>query len=306
MTAVPVNLDLIAIELAIDEAVLASGEAYRQHLEQAAEAAVTTRASDSARVIVFPELAGHLALYALAGPAAHKAKTVAGALAAAAVRKPLEVLRGFTQMRRLDGRHAVLSALAPDGEKWWKSVFAPLAKKLDAYVVAGSHLRLGLDGELTNASLLFAPSGELVAVTDKVNLNPGVEDAARGGLGLARGKLDALVVTPTAFGSLATLIGYDAATEPRSPNERFVSLPQHLARRGGVTVLANPAMDLPEGLEMTLEVETCARFGVTARLAGAVLDLSFEGGSEILERVGPEVRVLARGGTVHAEVHATR
>ena len=306
MTAVPVNLDLIAIELAIDEAVLASGEAYRQHLEQAAEAAVTTRASDSARVIVFPELAGHLALYALAGPAAHKAKTVAGALAAAAVRKPLEVLRGFTQMRRLDGRHAVLSALAPDGEKWWKSVFAPLAKKLDAYVVAGSHLRLGLDGELTNASLLFAPSGELVAVTDKVNLNPGVEDAARGGLGLARGKLDALVVTPTAFGSLATLIGYDAATEPRSPNERFVSLPQHLARRGGVTVLANPAMDLPEGLEMTLEVETCARFGVTARLAGAVLDLSFEGGSVILERVGPEVRVLARGGTVHAEVHATR
>jgi len=306
MTAVPVNLDLIAIELAIDEAVLASGEAYRQHLEQAAEAAVTTRASDSARVIVFPELAGHLALYALAGPAAHKAKTVAGALAAAAVRKPLEVLRGFTQMRRLDGRHAVLSALAPDGEKWWKSVFAPLAKKLDAYVVAGSHLRLGLDGELTNASLLFAPSGELVAVTDKVNLNPGVEDAARGGLGLARGKPDALVVTPTAFGSLATLIGYDAATEPRSPNERFVSLPQHLARRGGVTVLANPAMDLPEGLEMTLEVETCARFGVTARLAGAVLDLSFEGGSVILERVGPEVRVLARGGTVHAEVHATR
>lgn len=306
MTAVPVNLDLIAIELAIDEAVLASGEAYRQHLEQAAEAAVTTRASDSARVIVFPELAGHLALYALAGPAAHKAKTVAGALAAAAVRKPLEVLRGFTQMRRLDGRHAVLSALAPDGEKWWKSVFAPLAKKLDAYVVAGSHLRLGLDGELTNASLLFAPSGELVAVTDKVNLNPGVEDAARGGLGLARGKPDALVVTPTDFGSLATLIGYDAATEPRSPNERFVSLPQHLARRGGVTVLANPAMDLPEGLEMTLEVETCARFGVTARLAGAVLDLSFEGGSVILERVGPEVRVLARGGTVHAEVHATR
>jgi len=306
MTAVPVNLDLIAIELAIDEAVLASGEAYRQHLEQAAEAAVTTRASDSARVIVFPELAGHLALYALAGPAAHKAKTVAGALAAAAVRKPLEVLRGFTQMRRLDGRHAVLSALAPDGEKWWKSVFAPLAKKLDAYVVAGSHLRLGLDGELTNASLLFAPSGELVAVTDKVNLNPGVEDAARGGLGLARGKPDALVVTPTDFGSLATLIGYDAATAPRSPNERFVSLPQHLARRGGVTVLANPAMDLPEGLEMTLEVETCARFGVTARLAGAVLDLSFEGGSVILERVGPEVRVLARGGTVHAEVHATR
>ncbi len=299
------NVELAAVELAIDDAALASGDAYRQHLERAAEAAVTTRADDAARVIVFPELAGHLALYALAGPAAHKAKTVAGALAAAAVRKPFEVLRGVAQMRRLDGRHAVLSALAPDGERWWKSVFAPLAVKLGAYIVAGSHLRLGLDGELTNGSLLFSPTGAVVAVTDKVNLNPGVEDAARGGLGLARGKHDALAIVTTPFGTLATLIGYDAATEPRSPNERFRSLPEQLAHAGGVTVLANPAMDLPEGLDLTLEREACARFGVTARLVGAVLDLSFEGGSEILERVGTEVRVLARGGTVRALVHAT-
>ncbi|CAN5524234.1 hypothetical protein BH11MYX1_BH11MYX1_46670 [soil metagenome] len=297
------NVELVAVELVIDEAVLASGEMYRRHLERAAEGAVDGAAD--ARVIVFPELAGHLALYALAGPASHRAKTVAGALAAAAVRRPLEVLRGVTQMRWLDGRHVVLAALAPEAEKWWKSVFAPLARQLDAYVVAGSHLRLGLDGELTNASLLFAPSGELVAVTDKVNLNPGVEDAAKGGLGLARGTPDALPVTLTPFGSVATLIGYDAATEPRSPHERFASLPQHLARRGGVTVLANPAMDLPEGLALTLETEACARFGVTARLTGAVLDLRFEGGSEILERVGSEVRVLVRGGTVRTRVHAT-
>ena len=297
------NVELVAVELQIDDAVLASGDAYRQHLEQAAGMEVD-RAAD-ARVIVFPELAGHLALYALAGPASHKAKTVAGALAAAAVRKPLEVLRGITQMRRLDGRHAVLSALVPAGEQWWKSVFAPLAHRLEAYIVAGSHLRLGLDGALTNASLLFAPSGELVAVTDKVNLNPGIEDAAKGGLGLARGNREDLTVTATPFGSLATLIGYDAATEPRSPHERFVSLPRELARRGGVTVLANPAMELPEGLAMTLEVEACARLGVTARLAGAVLDLEFEGGSEILERVGDEVRVLVRGGTVRTLVHVT-
>lgn len=290
------NLELVAVELVIDEAVLASGAAYRQHIEDAARPLVTTRGPEAARVLVFPELAGHLALYALAGPASHRAKTVVGALTAAALRKPLEVLRGVTQMRRLDGRHAVLSALAPEGEAWWKSVFAPLARTHEAYVVAGSHLRLGLDGELTNTSLLFGPDGELLAVTDKVNLDPGVEDAARGGLGLARGKPDGLTVTATPFGTLATLIGYDAAIEPRSPNERFISMPEQLAARGGVTVLANPALLLPEGLEMTLEAEACARFGITARLAGAVLDLRFEGGCEILERVEGGVRVLARGG----------
>ena len=74
--------------------------------------------------------------------AAHKAKTLGAALAAAAVRRPLEVLRGVATTRLLDPRHAVLAALAPDGERFWRGVFGPLARRHGAYVVAGSHLRL--------------------------------------------------------------------------------------------------------------------------------------------------------------------
>src|SRR5690606_9228986 len=109
------------------------------------------------------------------------------ALAAAAVKRPLDVLRGAATARVLDPKSAVLAALAPDGERWWKSVFGPLAKRLDAYIVAGSHVRLGPDGALTNASRLFGPEGRLLATTDKGTLGPGMEDGARGALAMSRG-----------------------------------------------------------------------------------------------------------------------
>lgn len=292
---------LEAVELAIDETVLASADAYRRHLEAAASPATT--AGGEPRLVVFPELAGHLALFALSG---RKASTVGGALAQAAVRRPIEMLRGIATTRRMTSRHAVLAALAPDGERWWKAVFAPLAQTLNAYVVAGSHLRVASDGALTNASFLFAPTGALLATTDKVNLDPGVEDAAPGGLALDRGGVDAIPITDTPLGTIATLIGYDAATEPRSPHERFEPLPEALVKRGGVTILANPAANMPEGLEMTFEAHPVARYGVTARLKGTVLDLAYDGGTEILERAtttgGTQVAVLARGGTVSVRV----
>ncbi|MFT3700478.1 MAG: nitrilase-related carbon-nitrogen hydrolase [Kofleriaceae bacterium] len=290
---------LEAVELTIDEDVLANADAYRRHIENS----VASAQDGGPRLVVFPELAGHLALFALSG---RKANTVAGALAQAAVRRPIEMLRGIATTRRMTSRHAVLAALAPDGERWWKAVFAPLAQKLNAYVVAGSHLRVATDGALTNASFLFGPNGALLATTDKVNLDPGVEDAAPGGLALDRGEPEAIPITQTPFGTIATLIGYDAATEPRSPHERFVSLPEQLVKRGGVTVLANPAANMPEGLEMTFEAHPVARYGVTARLKGKVLDLAYDGGTEIVERTpgrSDGVTVLARGGS--ASVRAT-
>jgi predicted amidohydrolase len=168
-----VEVALAAVQLAVDADVVASAETYRR----AIEAAVPALPRADARLVVYPELAGHLALLALAPERAHRAKTLAGALAAASLRRPLEILRGIATTRRLGPRHAILAAVAPDGERWWKTVFGPLARRLDAYVVAGSHLRLGPGGELTNSSLLFAPDGRLIATTDKVNLVPGVEDA---------------------------------------------------------------------------------------------------------------------------------
>ena len=322
--------ELVAIQLEINADVLSSSDSYRRHLEAAAARALDGAPDADARLVVFPEIAGHLALYALAPPAARRAKTLATALAASALRRPLDVLRGVATTRLLDPRHAVLAALAPDGERWWKSIFGPLAKRHDAYVVAGSHLRLAADGALTNASLLFGPDGFLCATTDKVNLVPGMEDGARGALALHRGSPEVPIVT-TPFGRVATLVCYDGFREPHTRNERFVALGPRLAERGGVDIVANPAANPwpwkerwkfadegetqtraeqwdTEGLCGTLRQVAFARYGITAHLVGKVLDLAFEGRSEIVERDATGVRVLARaehhdrGGHVVARV----
>lgn len=315
------NVALIAVQLEVDAAVVASGDAYRAAIDDAAACAVEEAGAADQRFIVFPEIAGHLALLALAPAPAHRAKSLGAALAGAAVRKPLEVLRGVASSRRLAPKHAVLAALAPDGEKYWRSVFGPLARRHDAWVVAGSHLRLTPVGDLTNASLLFAPDGRCVAVTDKVNLVPGIEDGAPGGLGLARGAAE-LPIVETPMGNVCTLICYDAFAEPHTSLERFVPLAPSLAAKGGVAIAANPAAnpwywDEPwppkklvgglerapgtradqwerEGLPASMRASAFTRFGVTAHLVGHVLDLHFDGQSEILERSGQGVRVLAR------------
>lgn len=311
------NAALVAVQLEIGQAVLASADAYRMHIEYETARALDSASRADARLVVFPELAGHLALYALAPAAAHKTKTLAAALAASAVRRPLDVLRGVATTRLLDPKHAVLAALAPDGERFWKSVFGPLARKHDAFVVAGSHLRLGPDGELTNASLTFGPDGRLLATTDKVNLVPGMEDGARGALALARGDAN-IPIVETPLGKLTTLICYDAFREPHTKFERFEPLGPLLHKRSGVDIVANPAANPwpwrdawkfadegetasraeqwdTEGLCGSLRQTPFARFGVTAHLVGRVLDLAFEGTSEIVERgADGEVRVLAR------------
>jgi len=316
-----VKAALIAVQLEVDAAVLATAEAYRRHLDESAVRAVTAAGAADVRLVVFPEISGHLALLALAPPQAHRAKSLGAALAAAAVRRPLDVLRGVVSARTLHPRHAVLAALAPDGERFWRSVFGPLARRHAAYIVAGSHLRLSASGDLTNASLLFAPDGRCVAITDKVNLVPGLEDAAPKALGLARGELDRLPITDTPLGRIATLICYDGFHTPHTSVERFVPMGPVLEARGGVAVVANPAanpwpwtgpwppssLDAPahhyatraeqwqrEGLPGSLARSPFARWGVTAHLVGNVLDLSFDGVSEILE-TGPEgIHVLAR------------
>ncbi|HEU0029268.1 MAG TPA: nitrilase-related carbon-nitrogen hydrolase [Kofleriaceae bacterium] len=339
MATSEITAALIAVQLEIDREVLATADVYRRHVEESATRAVTAAAGHTAdtRLIVFPEVAGHLALLALAPPRAHHAKTLATALAGAAVRRPLDVLRGVVTTRVLDPRHAMLAALAPDGERFWRAVMGPLARRHAAYVVAGSHLRLRSNGDITNASFLFAPDGKCVAVTDKINLVPGLEDGAPGALGLARGDAEQLPVVETPLGKLATLVCYDGFHTPHTTLERFVPLDEHLAR-ANLAVVANPAANpwpwlgpwpprtleaaahaYPtraeqwerEGLPGTLGHGTpIARWGVTAHLVGKVLDLQFEGRSEILEARSDGVRVLARaevhdrGGHVSATVRA--
>jgi len=312
-----VQLALIAIQLEIDPTVLASGDSYRAHLERSVGDGIAAVGEADMRLVVVPEIAGHLALFATGSAAGHRAKTLGGALAQAAVRRPLDVLRGVASARTLHPRHAVLAALAPDGERYWRGVFGPLARRHAAWIVAGSHLRLAPNGDLTNASFTFAPDGRCVATTDKVNLVPGMEDGSPRALHLARGDVERLPVVDTPAGKLATVICYDGFCEPHTTLERFVPVGAHLAARarasGGLAVVANPAANpwpwlgpwppaapsaltspastyptraeqwRREGLPATLAATPFARWGITAHLVGAVLDLHFEGASEILE-----------------------
>jgi predicted amidohydrolase len=318
-----VTLALVAVQLEVDDDIVRSPDIYRAQIERAAAAAIDAAGPADQKLVVFPELAGHLALLALAPPSAKRAKTLPAALAAAAVRRPLEVLRGIATTRLLDHRHAVLAALAPDGERFWRGVFGPLARRHGVHVVAGSHLRLGPNGDLTNASFLFAPDGRLLATTDKVNLVPGIEDRSPKGLALARGLPERVPIVDAAFGRVCTLLSYDAFREPHTPQERFDLMPARIAARGGVRVVANPSANLwpwhgpwrfaeagdpqepasreaqwhREGLAGALAETPFARWGVTAHLVGHVLELAFEGQSEILECTtdgGLAVRRLAR------------
>jgi hypothetical protein len=103
-----------------------------------------------------------------------------------------------------------------------------------------------------------------------------------------------------------TLVGYDACHEPETGTERFVELGPRLHERGGVDLVANPAaFQRGAGLCGSLVQTPFARFGVTAHLVGKVLDLTFEGTSQIVERVGSDVTVLASAKTHDRAAHVS-
>ncbi|HEY4244974.1 MAG TPA: hypothetical protein VGM88_34400 [Kofleriaceae bacterium] len=281
------TLALVAVQLRVTATAVASAEAYRAHVWAAVEDALVDAGDAAHKVVVLPELAGHLALLALAPPAAHRARTLGAALNTAAVRRPLDILRGMATARVLGSRAAVLAALAPDGERFWRSVCGPLAKRAGAWLVAGSHVRLGATGDLTSSSLLFDPEGRCAAVTDKVNLVPGIEDGAPGALGLSRGE-PKLPLTEAPFGTIATLIGYDACPEASSVHDRFTPLHETFT----ATVVANPTA-ASRGLPDAMRAAPVARYGILAQLECDVLDLAYEGAAAVYERVGAEVH--ARG-----------
>lgn len=314
------NIALIAVQLEINNRVLASADAYRRHIEDQTARAVDAAGEAEQRLIVFPEIAGHVALLAMAPPRAHRANTMGGVLGAAVMHRPLDMLRGLAAVGWWHPKQAALAALAPDGEKFWRSIFSPLARRHAAYIVAGSHLRLTANGKLTNASLLFAPDGQCIATTEKVNLVPGMEDSSPNGLGLTRGNVEVPIVE-TPLGRVTTLVCYDGFNTAHTSDEQFVALGPQIASRGGVTIAANPAAnpwpwaeawpprDLKraahaypsrgdqwqqEGLPDSLAKVAFARWAITAHLVGNVLDLHFDGVSEILETGGDRVQVIAR------------
>ena len=314
------DIALMAMQVRLALHNLESPAAFRRHVDSLAARAADAAGDAEHRLMVFPEAIGHFLPLAFAPLAVLEKSTVAEAMTALAVRRPLSVLRGLLDAGAPMSQNAlqkgVMHALLPACDALMREVFAAVARRHRATVVAGSHLCVHRPGRVTNTSYTFDPNGRLVATTDKVNLVPGMEDAAPGGLALARGDAGGIPLVDTPAGSLATLICYDGFREPHTRGERWAKVGPRIDA-AGADVIANPAANpwdwngpwffaepgeeilrcdqwRTEGLPATLGELHHARYGITAHLCGQILDQRFEGVSEVLERRDGEVVVLAR------------
>ncbi|WP_338869650.1 nitrilase-related carbon-nitrogen hydrolase [Myxococcus stipitatus] len=222
---------------------------------------------------------------------------------------------------REEGLHATRAARV---HRVMHETFASIARDFGLWVVAGSAWlpsnRRGLDtpdftphGARTfNASYTFAPGGHHVATTRKVNLVPTREDTLR----LSPGRPEDLSVVSTPFGRLATLLGYDAFPGPLTSREPyFVPCARYYdALRADILAHPSSARDAhpmawrDDVLSAELPTFRNIRYAVTAQLAGALFEHTFEAPSCILERAEDgSTRVLARSAHPGDEdlLHAT-
>jgi len=315
-----VTVALAAVQVRLDVADLDDPDAFRASMLAHGERAADATAGAEHRLFVFPENLGHFSLLAFAPASARSRATVDAAVGRFAASRPLSLLRAMIEYRTVSPKRGTLLALAPRAEPLLHATFSQIARRCAATVVAGSYLRARADGQVLNSSCTYDPRGRRVAITDKVNLVPAQEDSSPAGLGLTRGDPDAVPLVDTGWGRVATLICYDGFCEPHTRGERFAWMGQRVDAAGG-DVIANPSANpwpwdsgwvhaepgehllrrdqwRTEGLPATLAALQRVRYGVTAHLAGRILDQTFEGRSEILERRDGGVHVLVQAATI--------
>lgn len=137
-----------------------------------------------------------------------------------------------------DRRSLIASALPEDGHPA-VARFTALAEKTGAWLLAGS-ITIKLAAEwLANRSLLFSPSGAIVARYDKIHMfdaDPTDGQAYRESATFEPG--DKAVVAATDFGKVGLSICYDV---------RFPALYNALARAGATLITVPAAFTVPTG-----------------------------------------------------------
>jgi predicted amidohydrolase len=137
-----------------------------------------------------------------------------------------------------DRRSLIASALPEEGHPA-VAHFAALAEKTGAWLLAGS-ITVRLETEkLANRSILFAPSGKIVARYDKIHMfdaDPSDGQAYRESATFEPG--DSAVVADTDFGRLGLSICYDV---------RFPALYNALAQAGAKVITVPAAFTVPTG-----------------------------------------------------------
>ncbi|CAM4026085.1 nitrilase-related carbon-nitrogen hydrolase [Deinococcus frigens] len=310
MAGPPRHFRAIAVQPKWSAENFVSADAFRSWMRGQLEAARPHLSPDRPNLVVLTELNG-LPLVLRGGGWALPLKTFERVALALVFSRAFRVLPVLLRERASPIRTLQLAG-SDDNARLYLHTCRDLAREYGVYLCCGSapmpRYRL-VNGQprreaatLTNQTVLLAPDGTLIGVTDKIHLTP---DEEAGGVDLTPGELSEMRVFPTPVGDLGVAISLDAFR------------PDVIGRleAGGCTVLLQPdangaAWTSKEGLppdpanlrdQPVAWLESCwtattsgqsIRYGVNPMVVGNLLDLSFDGQSAITGRTAdaPEPR----------------
>lgn len=310
------DVDLFAVQGRIDPSLYESRENFEARLEAQARAIDALRERDEEGAYRFPALAVWPENYALFAsligvPGASQAKSSTRAMARLALRRLPALVRTFWRHRPRSLEETLFTATAPETFALIDGAFAPIARKYQLHIVAGSAYLprftappFKAEGaKVYNTSLLYSDSGERLAISRKQNIVPTQEDI----LHLSPGDDEDLPVVSLPFGRFATLICYDGFNEAHTKDEPEFKRCGVLVDRLGAEIVAQPsanawAWDEPwvfnepgetmlrreqwfeEGLFRQLSECENIRYVVNPQLVGSIFEYRFEAKSLILAR----------------------
>jgi predicted amidohydrolase len=272
-----------------------SGDDFAAWVLEQTQRALEARDPSEPALVAFPELIGLPLAFFLDRPV----KT------SSAQEVALELLReSWLEALMLGVRHGRLlpaNLLLPRALEVFaafKWAFSRAARETNAFIVAGSAFLPGIESEaargtfladarVQNLSLMFAPSGQIVSRQAKINLTGGLESS----LGLARGRLEDLLVARLPFANVSTLICFDAFFERALERADALGVqilvqPSANAARWDGPWTADPS--LTEGVEwwrrgpaLMIQGRVNIRYCLNPMLVGHLFDLEFEGRSSI-------------------------
>ena len=175
-------------------------------------------------------------------------------------------------------------------ENDYRSIFSQSAKKLNAYIVAGSitlpdfktlgNKRFVLDKNVYNISFFFGPDGNIIGKQKKVYL---VDFEGKAGFDLSNGNLNEIKAFETPFGKIGVAICLDAFKEDvcdMLSNSGAEILVQPSANNDVWTKLQQ--IDWLNGCHLEVHKRKKFKYAVNPMMNGSLFDLTFEGQSSII------------------------
>ena len=286
---------LACVQSKLEPEAYRSGDDFAAWVLEQTQRALEAHDPSEAALVAFPELIGlPLAFYLDRQVRASTAQEAALGLLCESWLEALTL--GVRHGRLLPANLFLPRALEVFAAFKW--AFSRAARETNSFIVAGSAFLPGIEDEaargtflsdarVQNTSLMFAPSGLIVSRQPKINLTGGLES----NLGLARGRPEELLVTRTPFGSISTLICFDAFFERAleradALGTQILVQPSANAARWDGPWSADPSLN--EGVEWwrrgpasQIQGRVNIRYCLNPMLVGRLFDLEFEGRSSI-------------------------